>query len=108
MNAKLQAPSSKLQINPKLQAPTKSRQPLFGAWNLELIWSLELGTWSFLALLCLSLATPAAAFAADSLFDDPVIVRGKGLEIRRGRLEEAFIHHKANLASRGKSIAEGQ
>ena len=46
--------------------------------------------------------------AADPLFDDPVIARGKGVEVRQAKLEEAFIQHKANLASRGKSIPEGQ
>src|SRR5262245_10096261 len=50
----------------------------------------------------------ASAFAADDLFDDPVIVRGKGLEIKRGKLEEAYIQYKANLASRGQSVPEGQ
>ena len=50
----------------------------------------------------------SSSFAADNLFDDPIIARGKGVEIRRGRLEETFVHHKANLASRGKSIPEGQ
>jgi hypothetical protein len=43
---KLQAPSSKLQKNPKLQAP-KDAGMRFGAWDLELLWSLELGAWSF-------------------------------------------------------------
>ncbi|HKQ37815.1 MAG TPA: peptidylprolyl isomerase [Verrucomicrobiae bacterium] len=49
-----------------------------------------------------------SAQAAASLFDDPVIARGKGVEVRQARLEEAFIHHKANLASRGKTLPEGQ
>jgi len=49
-----------------------------------------------------------AGLSADSLFEDPVIARGKGIEIKRGRLEETYIHHKANLASRGKTIPEGQ
>ena len=46
--------------------------------------------------------------AADSLFEDRVIARGKGVEVRQAHLEEAFIHHKANLASRGKTLPEGQ
>jgi parvulin-like peptidyl-prolyl isomerase len=50
----------------------------------------------------------SASIAADSLFDDPIIARGKGVEIRQSRLEESYIHHKANLASRGKSLPEGQ
>lgn len=59
-------------------------------------------------LVLFAFALASAGLAADSLFDDPVIARGKGVEIRRGRLEESFINHKANLASRGKSIPEGQ
>jgi len=50
----------------------------------------------------------SSAWAADGLFEDRIVARGKGVEIRQGRLEETFIHHKANLASRGKSIPEGQ
>lgn len=56
-----------------------------------------------LLLLCAS-----TAFAAQPLFDDPVIARGKGVEIKQSRLEETYIHHKANLASRNKPIPEGQ
>lgn len=51
---------------------------------------------------------PSGGLSADILFDDPVIARGKGVEVRQAKLEEAFVHHKANLASRGKSISEGQ
>src|SRR5687768_286769 len=50
----------------------------------------------------------SGTLAAESLFDDPIVARGKGVEIRQGRLEETFIHHKANLASRGKAMPEGQ
>jgi DNA uptake protein ComE-like DNA-binding protein len=41
---KLQAPSSKLQINPKLQVPNVGSTS--GSWKLELGTSLELGAWS--------------------------------------------------------------
>jgi hypothetical protein len=58
------APSSKLQKNPKLQSPksawearsrtlfrvgrvTRPEMLVFGAWDLELFLSLELGAWSF-------------------------------------------------------------
>ena len=65
------------------------------------------GEGNVLLLLCL-LGTAVAGFAAQPLFDDPVIARGKGFAVRQSRLEEAFIQHKANLASRGKSIPEAQ
>jgi hypothetical protein len=44
---KLQAPSSKHQRNSKHQAPNEAARSPFGAWHLELLWSLELGAWSF-------------------------------------------------------------
>lgn len=44
--------------------------------------------------------------AADPLFADPVIAKGKGVEVKRSQLEDAFIGYRANLAARGQSIAE--
>src|SRR5947207_15802303 len=45
--------------NPKHQAPSsketpssKHRAPGLGAWDLELLWSLVLGVWSFLVSCC--------------------------------------------------------
>ena len=63
---------------------------------------------TFVLFLILLGVSPSGGLSADVLFDDPVIARGKGFEIRQTRLEETFIHHKANLASRGKSIPESQ
>lgn len=40
------------------------------------------------------------------LFDDPVIARGQGVEVKQNQLDEAFIAFKANLAARGQSIPE--
>ena len=45
---------------------------------------------------------------AAGLFDDPVIARGKGVEIRRSQLEDAFISYKANLAARDQRLPESQ
>src|SRR5436190_11359701 len=42
------------------------------------------------------------------LFDDPVIVRGKGVEVKRSQVEDAFIAFAANLAARGHNLAEDQ
>ena len=57
---KFQIQSSKLQRSSKSQAPIRRGQPQktctrprchrsFGIWNLELLWCLELGAWSFAA-----------------------------------------------------------
>jgi parvulin-like peptidyl-prolyl isomerase len=40
------------------------------------------------------------------LFGDDVLARGKGVEVRRSHLEEAFIAYKANLAAKGQPISE--
>lgn len=69
--------------------------------------------------LLITFFTLAAAFAADpakprssaggrlsDLFDDPVIARGQGVEVRQSALDESFIAFKANLAARGQRIPE--
>src|SRR5258706_7149094 len=53
---------------------------------------------------------PAAAPTTKpaSLFPDEVIARGKGIEIKRSMLDEAFIALKANAAAQNQVIPEGQ
>jgi len=51
---------------------------------------------------------PARALTEADLFGDPVIARGKGVEVKRSQLETAFTAWKANLAARGQSISEEQ
>ncbi len=46
--------------------------------------------------------------AAASLFDDPVIARGQGVEIKRSQLDDAFIAFKANLVARNQTLPEEQ
>ena len=48
----------------------------------------------------------SGADASTSLFADPVLAKGQGVEVRRGRLEDAFVAYKASLAMRGQSIPE--
>src|SRR3954466_9649676 len=50
----------------------------------------------------------SVASAAEQLFEDPVIARGKGIEVKRSQLEDAIIQYKANLAVRGQTLAESQ
>src|SRR5688572_25717097 len=42
------------------------------------------------------------------LFEDEVVARGKGIEVKRSQLEEAFIQYRANLAARGQNLSDGQ
>jgi parvulin-like peptidyl-prolyl isomerase len=42
------------------------------------------------------------------LFGDEVVARGKGVEVKRSHLEEAFTAYKANLAARGQQIPDSQ
>ena len=53
-------------------------------------------------------AAPVVKTSLTELFDDPVLVRAKGVEIKRSQLEEAFISFRANLAARGQSLSEAQ
>ncbi|HMJ90908.1 MAG TPA: peptidylprolyl isomerase [Candidatus Acidoferrum sp.] len=55
-----------------------------------------------------ALVCAATAFAADDFELGPVVAKGKGLEVRRGELDDAFIAYSANLAARGSSIPAGQ
>src|ERR1051326_8274263 len=73
VKARRKAPSSKLQAPEKFQ--TSSSNPLpdapFGAWFLELLWSLDVAAWSFVfiryfQLTILSLFAPAFARTAGS------------------------------------------
>jgi hypothetical protein len=44
----MKAPSSKLQHPEKFQTPnTNKPAPALGAWLLALLWSLDVGAWSF-------------------------------------------------------------
>lgn len=63
-----------------------------------------------LFLLLSLIAGTAAARAAtpDDLFAGPVIARGKGIEIRRSQLDDAFVAYRANLAARGQGLPEGR
>jgi len=62
--------------------------------------------------LILSAAEPAAAPARRptfaELFGDDVIVRGKGIEVKRSQLEAAYVAYRANLAARSQQIPEDQ
>jgi len=52
-------------------------------------------------------APPSRSRFAD-LFDDPVIARGQGVQVKQSELDEAFISFKANLAARNQSVPEDQ
>ena len=59
----------------------------------------------FFALALLSAVL--TSFAADDFAIGPVIAKGKGVEIRRSQLDDAFAY-KANLAARGQTLAENR
>jgi peptidyl-prolyl cis-trans isomerase C len=58
-------------------------------------WTISLAT---------ALACACVTFGADDLALGPVIAKGKGVEVRRGQLDDAFIAYSANLAARGTSL----
>jgi peptidyl-prolyl cis-trans isomerase C len=47
-------------------------------------------------------------FAADDFAIGPVLAKGKGVEIRRSQLDDAFVAFRANLAARGQTIPEAK
>jgi parvulin-like peptidyl-prolyl isomerase len=51
-------------------------------------------------------ARGAAPADIAGLFQDAVLVRGQGVEIKRSQLDDAFVAYRANLASHGQSIPE--
>ncbi len=67
---------------------------------------------STIKTLVLASALAAATFSlraanfAEGLFPDPVIAKGKGVEVKRSQLEDAFTGYRANLAARGQTIPE--
>jgi hypothetical protein len=65
--SKLQISSSKLQINPKHQTPTKNLalRTVFGSWGLGFSWHLELEIWMFSGAWCLEFGALPSAFAAE-------------------------------------------
>src|SRR5260221_14381 len=50
----------------------------------------------------------AAAPKIANLFPDEVIAKGKGVEVKRSMLDEAFIALKSNAAAQGQNIPESQ
>ena len=53
-------------------------------------------------------ATPQPAIDAKSLFPDETLCKGKGVEIKRSQVDEAFVQFKANLTARGQVLPEGK
>ncbi len=59
-----------------------------------------------LGAVCLAGGLLSSTHAAVSLFDDVVIAKGQGVEVRRNQLDDAFVAYRANLAARGQSMPE--
>jgi len=61
-----------------------------------------------------NVAAPAAAVGTNTtaedmkaLFGDPVVVKGKGFEIKRSELDQVLSGAKANAAAQGQRLPEG-
>lgn len=59
-----------------------------------------------IAGLALSIQQVAAADALSALFGDPVLVKGKGVEVKQSQLDEEFITLRASLAGRQQELPE--
>ena len=53
-------------------------------------------------------AAPQAARDGKSIFPDDTLCQGKGVEIKRSQLDEAFVQYKANLTARGQVLPEAK
>src|SRR6266404_1229535 len=53
-------------------------------------------------------ATPRPAIDAKSIFPDDTLCKGKGIEIKRSQVDEAFVQFMANLTARGQDLPEGK
>src|SRR6185369_17241061 len=53
-------------------------------------------------------AAPLPAFDSKSIFPDDTLCKGKGIEIKRSQVDEAFIQFKANLTARGQGLPESK
>ena len=63
-------------------------------------------------LLACALLQPLAALRAEpdktsALFSDPVVATGKGFEIKRSQVDDAFINYSANATANGNTIPDG-
>ncbi len=58
--------------------------------------------WIGLGLACAMVAWLRPLQAADSLFNDPVVAKAKGFQIRESDLQEAYVSHKAAAAAMGQ------
>jgi parvulin-like peptidyl-prolyl isomerase len=59
--------------------------------------------WAAALVTVIHAQTPASL---DTLFEDEVVARGKGVLVKRTQLESAFIAYVSNLAGRGQSVPE--
>jgi peptidyl-prolyl cis-trans isomerase C len=53
-------------------------------------------------------AAPKPAIDAKEIFPDATLCKGKGIEIKRSQVDEAFIQFKANLTARGQVLSESK
>jgi peptidyl-prolyl cis-trans isomerase C len=51
---------------------------------------------------------PQPAAGGRQLFADDVLCKGKGIELKRSQLDEAFLQFKSNLNARGQTLPEAQ
>jgi peptidyl-prolyl cis-trans isomerase C len=67
---------------------------------------------ALLSIVALALTIRAQTNSAPKTAEKPatgaVLAKGKGFEVKQSEVEEAFIDYKANMASRGQTIPEGQ
>src|SRR5213075_659797 len=98
--SKFQAPSSKLQMNSRFQSPTRDSTGQIGVWHLELLWSLEFGTWNFPASRDRDHVFDTGVFAHEQF---PIRIHRKTLADHRAKgIRPALLEHTEVVNRRAK------
>ncbi len=75
--------------------------------TLALLGAIALTATTTFAVPASSADTNKTAKAA-ALFDDPVIAKGTGVEVKRSQLDDAFVNAKATAAARGATLSDAE
>lgn len=69
-------------------------------------WTKQIGM--ALAAILAVIVCAQGAFAADSLFEDKVVAKGKGIEIKQSAVDDAILALRASLAAQGQVFPEAE
>src|SRR5712691_2326014 len=100
--SKFQNPNPKFQRNPKHQIPKEvaTQNAQFGAWDLNLIWDLELGIWDFVLRLPRRLLALSGRGGATACVVDSRSGRARSNAVERFRVDALRARHAIEFGER--------